>query len=111
MEKWGDPLKWLRWDQHYHEKQSSNIITLLNLSYLANVCLSLHQSTKTIIKQGITIVDISLPMICLLFSQSRIDHAAVVLPSNDIVIVGGRDTDSMKTGEIIANFKSETLQF
>ena len=63
----------------------------------------------TIIKQGITIVDISLPMICLLFSQSRIDHAAVVLPSNDIVIVGGRD--SRKTGEIIANFKSETLQF
>ena len=50
-------------------------------------------------------------MICLLFSQSRIDHAAVVLPSNNIVIVGGRDTDSMKTGEIIANFKSETLQF
>ena len=50
-------------------------------------------------------------MICLLFSQSRIDHAAVVLPSNDIVIVGGRDTDSMKTGEIIANFASKTLQF
>ena len=108
---WPAEVAWVRFSLRFHEKQSSNIITLLNLSYLANVCLSLHQSTKTIIKQGITIVDISLPMICLLFSQSRIDHAAVVLPSNNIVIVGGRDTDSMKTGEIIANFKSKTLQF
>ena len=58
---WPAEVAWVGFTLRFHEKQSSNIITLLNLSYLANVCLSLHQSTKTIIKQGITIVDISLP--------------------------------------------------
>ena len=46
----------------------------------------------------------------LLFSQSRSHHAAVVMPSNDIVLVGGNDNDDWPNNWEIFNFNSKTLE-
>ena len=46
----------------------------------------------------------------LVFSESRSHHEAVVLPSNDIVLVGGHDDDNWPSTSEIFNFNGKTLE-
>ena len=46
----------------------------------------------------------------LVFSESRSHHTAVVMPSNEIVLVGGNDNDDWPNNWEIFNFNSKTLE-